>query len=148
MNAFLNLRFLVSAGLALLGVAGIVIGLDYDLGSARRMGPGFFPVVLSALLMLLALVECAACLMKPEAAQPVDLRPMLAVLAAVAGFCIGMAFFGLIPAFFLTIWLATLSERGYGVLPAMVLAAVMCVVAWALFDQLLGMPIPLLRMGL
>lgn len=148
MSALLNLRFAVSAALALLGLVGIIVGLDYDLGSARRMGPGFFPVVLSALLMLLALVECAACVLNPVAADPVDLRPMLAVLGSVVGFCVGMAFFGLIPAFFLTIWLATLSERGYGFAPAMILAAVMCVVAWALFDQLLGMPIPLLRMGL
>lgn len=148
MPARLNLRFVVSACLAAIGLMGVAIGLDYDLGSARRMGPGFFPVVLSGILLALSLVECAVCLVRPVPADPIDLRPLLAVMAAVGGFCIGMAWLGLIPAFFLSIWLSTLSERGYGRVPAMGLALLMCLTAWLLFDLMLGMPIPLLRLDL
>lgn len=132
--------------LAAIGVAGFVISLDYEFGAARRMGPGFFPVVLSSLLVLLALSELIAAVIKPET-RSIDWRPMFAILAAVIGFGVTMNFFGMIPAFFVVVGISALSEKGYGLLPAALLATVTCAFAWLLFSRLLGMPLPLVKWG-
>lgn len=147
MAAYLNLRFLVSVALVAVGIVGVVVGLDYDMGTARRMGPGFFPVVLSGLLVALAAIEGITCLIKREDSPPLDLRPMVAMLASVLGFAVAIVMFGLIPAFFASTFIATLAERRYGLWPALALSFGMCVFAWIIFDQMLSMPIPLFRMA-
>lgn len=148
--SLLSLRFVVAAILASIGVAGFTVGLDYDFGSARRMGPGYFPLVLSGILVLLAVSEGVAALLKPNSqkSEPLDWRALLAILAAVAAFAVTISFFGLIPAFFVVIGLSTLSETGYGWKPAIILSAVTCLGAWLLFSQLLGMTLPLIHWGL
>ncbi|WP_323771591.1 tripartite tricarboxylate transporter TctB family protein [Antarctobacter sp.] len=142
-----TVRLAVAAILAVIGVSAFIIALGYDFGSARRMGPGYFPVVLSAILTLLALCEIVSALMKPEA-QDLDWRPMMAILAGVAGFAVTMYLFGLIPAFFVVIGFSVLSEPGYGWRPAFILASVTSLCAWLLFSRLLGMTMPLFQFGL
>ena len=141
-----TVRLAIAALLALIGVGAFIIALGYDFGSARRMGPGYFPVVLSAILTLLALCEIVSALMKPEA-QDLDWRPLIAILAGVAGFAVTMYLFGLIPAFFVVIGLSALSEPGYGWRPAFILASVTSICAWLLFSRLLGMALPLFQFG-
>ncbi len=138
----LTLRFIVAGILALIGTSAFIIGLGYEFGSARRMGPGYFPVVLSGILTLLAVSEMVSAAMKPEAIS-VDWRPFLAILAAVAGFAVTMYLFGMIPAFFVVIGLTTLSEPRFGWGAALILAVVTSTGAWLLFSRFLGMTMPL-----
>mgnify|MGYP002621710516 CR=1 FL=1 len=146
-------RIVVAALLALIGVVGFVVAQSYDFGSARRMGPGYIPVVLSAILVILALIESFSAAAQGRS-QPladrvasVEWRPMLAILTAVAGFALTIKLFGLLPAFLVVVGVATLSERGYGLLPAAILALTSCVGAWLVFSVLLGMTLPLIRLG-
>lgn len=141
----LSLRVVVAALLAGIGIVGLVIGLEYEFGSARRMGTGYFPVVLSSLLLLLALADgvMAALESNKGDTEPLEWRPLVAILCAVAAFAITIGLFGLIPAFAVVIGLSVLSERGYGWKPALILAMVTCLGAWLLFTQLLGMALPL-----
>ena len=48
------------AGLIFLvvGVGAAVIARDYPMGTGGRMGPGYFPFVLSSLLALLGVAKC------------------------------------------------------------------------------------------
>lgn len=138
----LTLRFIVAGILALIGAAAFIIALGYDFGSARRMGPGYFPVVLSGLLTVLATSEIISAALKPEAIS-VDWRPFLAILTAVAGFAVTMYLFGMIPAFFVVIGITTLSERRFGWGAAFILAAMTSTGAWLLFSRFLGMTMPL-----
>lgn len=140
-----SLRLVVAAILAMIGVIGLTIGLSYDFGSARRMGTGYFPVLLSGILLLLALTEGVTAILKPEAenSDPIDWRPLFSILAAVAAFAMTIPFLGLIPAFLVVVGLSSLSEAGYGWKPALALSIVSCIVAWLLFSQLLGMTLPL-----
>src|SRR5690606_24798392 len=39
------------------GLSAVLIGQDYEMGSAGRMGPGYFPVVLGGMLSLIGLVS-------------------------------------------------------------------------------------------
>ncbi|UWQ97317.1 tripartite tricarboxylate transporter TctB family protein [Rhodobacteraceae bacterium M385] len=139
----LSLRFIVAGILAVLGAAAFIIALGYDFGSARRMGPGYFPVVLSGFLTLLAISEMITAALKPSPPISVDWRPFLAILAAVAGFAVTMYLFGMIPAFFVVIGITTLSEKRFGWGAALILAVVTSTGAWLLFSRFLGMTMPL-----
>jgi hypothetical protein len=48
----------LGAGLLFLAIggAGVLIGQDLAFGTARRMGPGFFPTIISALIMLIGVL--------------------------------------------------------------------------------------------
>lgn len=140
--SILSLRFVVAAILALIGLSAFVVGLSYDFGSALRMGPGFFPVVLSVILTVLAVSEMIPAARNPEVIS-LDWRPFMAILAAVAGFAVTMALFGMIPAFFVVIGITTLSERRFGWGAALILAIMTSMGAWLLFSRFLGMTMPL-----
>ena len=61
----------VLAGLFFIGVAllGLYISRDYPMGTALRMGPGYFPNVLSGLLILFGIYCLIQGLLKPEKIQ-------------------------------------------------------------------------------
>src|SRR3954471_22145241 len=61
-----NKNFL--SGLMFIGVGalGIYMAQDYPMGSALRMGPGYFPIVLSGLLILFGIYCLIQGLLKPE----------------------------------------------------------------------------------
>ncbi len=140
--SILSLRFVVAGILALIGLAAFVIGLGYEFGSTLRMGPGYFPVMLSGILTLLAVIEMISAARRPEVTS-LDWRPFMAILAAVAGFAVTMALFGMIPAFFVVIGITTLSQRRFGWGAALILAIVTSTGAWLLFSRFLGMTMPL-----
>ena len=99
---------------------------------------------------VLALAEAVSAVLKPDPddSPTLDWRPLVAILGAVGGFAVAISLFGLVPAFFVVILFSTLSERGYGWLPATVLSLVTCFAAWLLFSRLLGITLPLFRWGL
>ena len=47
------------------GVAAILIGRDYGMGTPRKMGPAFFPVILSCLLIIIGIVSLARSFVRP-----------------------------------------------------------------------------------
>jgi hypothetical protein len=49
-----------------IGLAGLLLSRNYDLGTATRMGPGYFPVVLSVLIVLLGLGGIVQSVMRRE----------------------------------------------------------------------------------
>ncbi len=69
----------------LIGLAGIVFGRDLAVGTAMRMGPGYFPMLLCALLILIGLVLGARSLMVAgPAVEPFHFRPLLLILALIS----------------------------------------------------------------
>lgn len=144
--SIVSVRLVVASILALIGIIAFIIGSGFEFGTARRMGPGYFPVILSAILTMLALSEIVSALLKPEV-QALDWRPLIAISSAVAGFAVTMHLFGMIPAFFVVIGVTTLSERRFGWLPALVLAILMSLGAYLLFARFLGMSLPLFQFG-
>ncbi len=53
-----------------LGLATIVLGRDLPMGTAARMGAGYFPTVLGGLLAMLGVISAARGLTKPGAMVP------------------------------------------------------------------------------
>ena len=83
-------------GLIYIAVGGAALYLagDYNMGTAGRMGPGYFPKVLSVLLMLLGLTALArSFFIKGPPIETVMLKPLFMLLLACAlfGFLINRA---------------------------------------------------------
>jgi hypothetical protein len=79
----------LGAGLVfvLIGVAGLVFGQDLAFGSAARMGPGYFPTLLSYLIIAIGIVLAIKSLATDgPPIEPLQFRPLLAILVAILGF--------------------------------------------------------------
>lgn len=76
----------LGAGLLFIAIGGLGLWLAKDLtyGSARSMGPGFFPVWLSCIVVVLGIVTAVRSLVLtgPPVGR-LDLRPLASVLAAI-----------------------------------------------------------------
>jgi hypothetical protein len=118
----------------------------YPLGSARRMGPGYFPTMLGGVLAMLGAALAWLSLWRdepaPEDATTADPRALLAVLAGLAAFALILPRAGLVPA---VAALVLISAQGSGQLRplgALALAAALAGISWTVFSVALGLPLP------
>jgi|GEM_PF-899078 len=140
-------------GGALLLIAGGAIAvhcyLSYDLGSLRRMGTGFYPMLSGIALAGLGLPILLPPLLSGIAIGRVPLPPLRAaffVLAAVAAFALLYAPFGLFPAIVAMVGLAGLASPVRTSLRDLaVMAVVLCVLAWAIFGLGLSLGLRMLN---
>lgn len=71
----------------LIGIAAIIVGSRYNLGTAARMGPGYFPRILGGLMIVLGVILALRALRTQGAPLPGwKLRPTLVVLGSVVLF--------------------------------------------------------------
>lgn len=92
------------------GVAGLVIAQDYGMGSAAKMGPGYFPMVLSGLLTLFGVIALIRSFVRPgESLGEFGWKACLHI-------CGGVVLFGalLVPAGFITALLALILVSASG----------------------------------
>ena len=81
---------------AVVGVFAVWRGLDYDMGTAARMGPGYFPVVLGGVLALLGLAILGRGLLEPGEEEPQDrfeVKSFVLITLAVVGFAAALIVF-------------------------------------------------------
>ena len=83
----------------LFGLCAVVVGRDYPMGTALRMGAGYFPVVLGALLVILGAAICLKSLaVAGDAIESIGLRPLLLILLAIGAFAASVDTIGLVAA--------------------------------------------------
>lgn len=115
--------------------------LSLNLGTAGRMGPGYFPLMLSVALGLLGLgIAAVGFLRDGERPGSANLRALLFVALGVAFFAFAVRPLGLVPAVFAGSVLFSLAGREFSVLSAVSAALVLSLGSWALFVVGLGMP--------
>ena len=128
-----------------IGGAFLIMSRDYKMGTAVKMGPAFFPMVLSVLLMVIGGVSVARGLLRPGSKiSGVTVKGMLVVFAATMAFGLLLRPAGLIfalPA--LVIGSAAASSR-FDLKYTAGLAAGLTAFCWLVFQKGLGVPIPLL----
>lgn len=130
--------------LALLGAGAMIwAGLHYDIGTLRRMGPGFFPVVLGGVLAVLGLIVALPALRRSAPAPQVSVASAAAVLAAILIFALTLRWLGLAATTALAVLVATLPAPRSGWVWRLVLALCVTLLTVLVFSLGLRMTLPL-----
>lgn len=137
----------VLAGLLFIVLA-LVFGWQAQLlpmGTSVRMGPGYFPMVLSGLMLFLGIIVLIGGL-RSQAAAPTGIAWRGLILLTLASLCFGffMRPLGFLPTLALTVFICTLGSKKFRLVTALSITAVMVVFSWAVFIWGLGLPIQLI----
>jgi hypothetical protein len=131
--------FLALGGLFALGALGL------ELGSAFRMGPGFFPLVLASVLMGLGVLSMAGSLNAPSRPlTDVPWRGLILIVSAPVVFGLTVRGLGLLPSIALVVAIASFASRKMSVRLALALTAGLTLFCVLVFGIGLKLPIPLL----
>lgn len=138
---------IVAAAIVLGGVFGLVIGLDYKVGSLTRMGPGFFPVALSVLVIVLGAASGVRAVLARQPAEGENLGrllPLVWVAAGLVAWTFMLRPLGLLSANAALVILAALARWPVRPLQVVGLVAGLTISGWVIFIWGLGMPLTLL----
>ena len=131
------------AGLVFLaiGAAAIVVAREYPFGSAMRMGSGYFPTVLGAILALFGVfLTVRGARAGDGAAIAWGWRPLAGVVGAMLVFGFLMPRLGMVPALVGMFFAAAAGGREFRVVEVLVLTAVMTAFAVVVFAYVLKLP--------
>lgn len=117
----------------------------YSMGTLRRMGPGYFPVVIGGMIILFGLLVLVPGLLRAGSLPRPEWRPFLTISASVLAFALIVERFGLVPATFALTIAAALAEPGLRPLRTLLLAIGLSGIGVLVFTQGLGIPIPAIR---
>ena len=134
-NAFAGALFIA------FGVFFAVQSLGLNMGTALRMGPGYAPLVLAAILILLGIViVIQATRVAGEPLGPIAWRGMLFILPAPIFFGLTVRGLGFLPSIFLTALIASFASARMKPSMALVLSAGIAIFSIAVFSYGLGLP--------
>jgi hypothetical protein len=136
------------AGMMLIGIgaAAMFISRDYRFGSASRMGPGFFPILLSMILIAFGGGIMAVGLRRGEKIQgSLSLRALVLLPLSLVLFGVLMEVAGFIPALVALVFVAAASGREFKFVEVLLMTALLTVASVALFIWGLGLPYPLIK---
>ncbi len=137
----------VLSGLLFLVLAAVFAwqGSDLTVGTASRMGPGYFPLLLSGALAVLGLAVLINGL-RFEGAAPSGIawRAVIVLTLTILFFGFAMRPLGFIPTIAISVFASTLASTPFKLTTAITIAAIMTVFTWAVFILGLGLPLPLL----
>ena len=134
------------AGLIFLffGALAAYIAREYPMGSAVRMGPGYFPYLLGILLALLGVAICIkSLLIHGERIESVNLRALSLVLGAVAVFAGTIESAGIVIATALLVGVGAAASPESRLREVVVLIVFLLALAVGVFTYALGLPFKL-----
>jgi hypothetical protein len=138
-------EFWLGAIYAVAGLVGFVIARDYTFGSGARMGPGYFPTVVSALLFLFGLAAMVRGVsVDGEEVGAIPYRPITLVIGSQVAFALLLDRLGFVVAGMVLLVLAAAASREFRLEAKPALGAAALVAACAIvFVKALGVPMPL-----
>jgi len=133
-----GIMFLAFAAVALFAARG------YSLGSAGRMGPGYFPMALGGTLGLIGLVLVARSLaIAGESVDRLHLLPLLVIAAAVCLFGLAIERLGLLIALAAATVVSALASRQSSPLEVGALTLALAAFSVGIFVYALRLPLPI-----
>jgi hypothetical protein len=116
----------------------------YQLGTALRMGPGYFPTWVGGIVALLGLILVVQSLrISGPALEAVRLRPLLFILGASIAYGYLLKPLGLVLATVLMVVVSALGGHEFRWREALLLAVALAVFSVGVFVYALGLPFPL-----
>jgi len=129
-----------------IGIAAIVITSNYPLGTAARMGPGFFPFFLGLILAALGLAILLTALRPKNAGPGVDKfhwGPIFWVLLPIIVFGVLLKILGMIILGLMVVVVSSIASEEFKLRPTVWLAIGLVIFCSAVFVGGLHLPIPL-----
>jgi hypothetical protein len=127
------------------GSVAIIISRDYSMGTAVKMGPAYFPTILSGLLISIGVISLARSFLTPG--KPVGafaLKGLVLITASIILFGIIVRGAGLIIALPLLVIVSSIASIRFRWQYALALAAGLTVFCILIFQKALGVPLPIL----
>ena len=116
----------------------------YQMGSAVRMGPGYFPAVLGGLLVVLGLIVLLKALASDGPTVPrFHFKPLLLVTVSVVAYGYLMKPAGLALATIAAVVIGALAGHEFKWKEALIVALVLVVFSWLVFVRALTLPFPM-----
>ena len=127
-----------------IGATALYIGRDYPFGTALRMGAGFFPLVLSAVLVLFGVYFVVRGLRSSDSIEG-GWSPRALVILPLSFVLFGvlMQHAGFVPALFVLVVGSAAAGTEFKLVEVLLLAGLLTVLCVALFIWALGLPYPL-----
>ena len=128
------------------GLAFAITSLSYELGTPLRMGPGYFPLALGGVLVLLGLLIVGKGFIPSSSAEgfgSVPWRGLFLIVLAVLFFGLTVRGLGLVPATAVTALLTALASYRTGILAALAIAAGLTMLCMLIFVLALQLRLPL-----
>lgn len=123
----------------------MLLARDYGLGTAFRMGPGYFPTALGALLVLIGLVSLGRAFVRAGTPlPPMRFKGLIAVTAATIAFGVLVRGVGLVVALPVLVVASAAASARFRWGPALALASGLTVFCVVVFLKGLGVPLPIL----
>jgi hypothetical protein len=127
------------------GLAAVLIGASYPVGTAARMGPGYFPRGLGIILIAMGLVLIVKSFRSTGARIAIkDLRPLLIVLGSVVVFGLAVVPLGLVVATILMIVVASTASHEFRWKEASIASVLLAVFVVVAFGYGLKLQLPIL----
>lgn len=133
-----QLGLLAILAIALFFIVSALVTLD--LGTARRLGPGAFPLMVGGLLAVLSMIVLLQNLRTEMSWSAPDWTALLMIGSGVAAFAFLTPVLGVLPAVFLSVLLSSSANREVTWLLRLCLAFAVAVGVWVIF--LLGLQMP------
>ena len=136
------------AGLMFIGIGAMAmfISRDYPMGSALRMGPGYFPMVLGGIMVGFGIIVMIQGLKSQEKVQGNwSLRALFILPFATVVFGFMMEEAGFIPALVVLIFISAAAGDQFKWIEVLVMAIALTAACVGLFIYALGLPYPLFK---
>jgi putative tricarboxylic transport membrane protein len=130
-----------------IGTGFLLFGSELNIGSLIRMGPGYFPTILSIVMIALGAVIAAVALRGPSQEGSVGLLPwrgIILIVGATIFFGTALKGLGLGPAVLVVVLATAWASRYASLRASLPLSIGLAVFCTLLFIRLLGLPLPLL----
>ena len=139
-----NKRFLSGIMFLFIGGVAIYMAQDYPMGSALRMGPGYFPIVLGGIIGLFGRWELIIGVIKPDPVKGNwSLRALIILPLSAVIFGILMEKAGFVIAMVALIYASAFSSKEFRFWEVTALAVGLTIASVGLFIYGLGLPYPL-----
>jgi Tripartite tricarboxylate transporter TctB family len=140
-----NKDFLAGLLFIIIGCIAIAVARNYPFGTTMRMGSGYFPTALGALLILLGgWVAARGIRSGVQLEGQWGWRPLGLVALSIVLFGLIMPRFGLIPALVALVFVSALAGREFRFKEVLVLTVIVSAIAAILLLYVLKMPYPLI----
>ena len=127
------------------GASAIIIGRDYNMGTALRMGPAFFPTILGAVLAVIGAIAVIRSFITPGTPiGAVSFKGLVLVTLSVVAFGFLVRGAGLVVALPLLVIISAYASTRFQWRSALIMAAGLTIFCALVFVKGLGIPLPII----